>query len=137
MFCSVFDKFLIFLRTNIRDDHDYGVNDAGEDVPFKDIRKKLFLDFLGVNDNDSERRINRKGVYNSITYNYSDSEKVKFILLDTRFSRSDYAIPSIGAFKAGTLFGKFMPFLASITRSISALTGYVSLFLIIGLINMK
>jgi len=68
----------------IWDDHDYGINDGGNEYPMKDESKKLLLDFLDVpkaNDVWS-----RKGAYQS--YMLEDMYmKVKLLLLDTRYFR--------------------------------------------------
>ncbi len=67
------------------DDHEYGVNDGGAEYPQKVASQKLFLDFLGVPENDIRRH--RKGVYFSKNYNV-DGHQIKIILLDTRYFRT-------------------------------------------------
>jgi alkaline phosphatase D len=67
------------------DDHDYGLNDGGKEYEFKAESQQLFLDFLGVSENDERRE--RRGVY------YSDVIKtahgsVNIFVLDTRFFRT-------------------------------------------------
>lgn len=66
------------------DDHDYGVNDGGKEVPFKKESQQLFLDFLSV-PGDSPRR-KRAGVYSSHTFG-PPGKQVKVIVLDTRYHR--------------------------------------------------
>lgn len=66
------------------DDHDYGMNDGGKDFAKKKESKALMLDFLDVPANDAVRR--HEGVYSSHTYG-SGKQKVKVILLDTRYFR--------------------------------------------------
>ncbi|OII74014.1 uncharacterized protein cubi_02816 [Cryptosporidium ubiquitum] len=66
------------------DDHDYGVNDGGKEVLFKDVSQQLFLDFISV-PVDSPRR-NRKGVYSSHTFG-PPGKQIKVIILDTRYHR--------------------------------------------------
>ncbi|MBA4746383.1 MAG: alkaline phosphatase family protein [Muricauda sp.] len=68
------------------DDHDFGVNDGGSDFSIKAESQQVFLDFMGV-PKDSERR-DQKGVYASHEYKAS-SGKVKVIVLDTRYFRSE------------------------------------------------
>lgn len=89
------------------DDHDYGANDHGTQMSEKKERQNLFLDFLGVADEDKERRENRNGVYSSITFGEAP-QKVKVVLLDTRHSRDKHCIPSVGAaplpFGLGSVF---------------------------------
>jgi len=64
------------------DDHDYGLNNAGNEFSLKDISKKIFLDFW-KDPADSDRR-SRPGVYTS--YLYGDAaHKVQIILLDCRY----------------------------------------------------
>lgn len=67
------------------DDHDYGLNDGGEEFEFKDEAEQLFYDFLNEPKNSVLRK--RKGTYNSKTY-FSSVGSVKIILLDTRYFRS-------------------------------------------------
>lgn len=68
------------------DDHDFGANNVGKDYPLKEESRKIFLDFLGVNENDP--RWKRQGIYDSFEYGTGE-RKVKFIMLDTRFNRED------------------------------------------------
>ena len=66
------------------DDHDYGVNDGGKFYPKKNSSKELLLDFLDVPVNAKVR--NHAGVYQSYEAG-SGKNKIKFILLDTRYFR--------------------------------------------------
>lgn len=66
------------------DDHDYGVNDGGEDWTFKDESQQLFLDFFDVKDFERRRQ---KGVYHSVDFEVA-SHQIKLIILDTRYFRS-------------------------------------------------
>jgi alkaline phosphatase D len=68
------------------DDHDYGLNDGGASFHFKQTSQQLFLDFLGVSENDTRR--NREGVYHSTLFKLKNG-KIKIIVLDTRYFRSD------------------------------------------------
>lgn len=68
------------------DDHDYGLNDGGANFEDKEESQQLFLDFLGLSENDPRRT--QKGVYHSKTYKVKGS-RIKIIILDTRYFRSD------------------------------------------------
>lgn len=67
------------------DDHDYGLNDGGEEFHAKSGSQELFLDFMNVDSNDKRRE--REGVYHSETIDTKDGS-VKIIVLDTRYFRS-------------------------------------------------
>jgi alkaline phosphatase D len=71
--------------TGTWDDHDYGLNDGGEEFLAKKESQQVFLDFLGVSKNDKRR--SREGVYSSQMVN-SPKGKIKIIVLDTRYFRS-------------------------------------------------
>ncbi len=70
------------------DDHDYGLNDAGKEYAKRDSSQQLFLDFLGVPEDDPRRE--REGVYAAHTYG-PEGRRVKVILLDTRYHRDSLA----------------------------------------------
>jgi len=67
------------------DDHDYGLNDGGEEFTSKAASQEVFLDFMEVPE-DSPRR-KREGVYTSYTYDLP-AGSVKILVLDTRYFRS-------------------------------------------------
>lgn len=67
------------------DDHDYGMDDAGQEYGPKAESQKLFLDFWGV-PVDSPRR-QQEGVYSSEMIG-PPGQRVQFILLDTRTFRT-------------------------------------------------
>jgi alkaline phosphatase D len=71
------------------DDHDYGENDAGRFYPKRDSSQQLFLDFMGVPEDDPRRT--REGVYAAHTYG-PPGQRVKVILLDTRYHRDSLAV---------------------------------------------
>ena len=74
---------------SIWDDHDYGINDGGRNWEYKNIAKKLFLDFFSVNSNDI--RYKRDGIYNSndiLLFN----KKIKIVSLDTRYFKDDFIL---------------------------------------------
>lgn len=75
------------------DDHDYGSNDCGKELPNRTERQNLLLDFLG---DESEERRKRNGVYSTVSFG-KIPEKTKVIFLDTRSGRSKHCIPSVGA----------------------------------------
>ena len=79
----------------IWDDHDYGLNDAGKEYPFKENSKNLFLNFWNIPEDDIRR--SRKGLYHDLLYNIGN-KKIQILLLDTRTFR-DKLTPSdkIGA----------------------------------------
>lgn len=67
------------------DDHDYGLNDGGNDFPKRQDAQRVFMDFWKV-PQDSERR-KQPGVY------YSEilgpvGQRVQILMLDTRYFRS-------------------------------------------------
>ena len=68
------------------DDHDYGLNDGGENYSQKDSVQQIFLDFFDVPSDDPRRE--QKGIYFSEEFKVNDS-LIKIIILDTRFFRSD------------------------------------------------
>ena len=67
------------------DDHDYGLNDGGEEWIAKDESQQVFLDFMGVPENSPRRT--RKGIYTSHDYEIG-AGRVKLLMLDTRYFRS-------------------------------------------------
>ncbi|MDB4673439.1 alkaline phosphatase family protein [Verrucomicrobiales bacterium] len=73
------------------DDHDYGLNDEGEENPAKEAAQGVFLDFLKVAE-DSPRR-ERDGIYHVETFSEGD-KTLQVIVLDTRYFRS--ALKSAG-----------------------------------------
>jgi alkaline phosphatase D len=96
------------------DDHDYGGNDYGNEMPQRKERQDLLLDFLNVLWTSPRRR--RKGVYSSVTYG-TPPRMVKVIVLDTRSGRDRHCIPSVGA---APLPGGIGSLIACITRFITA-----------------
>lgn len=97
------------------DDHDYGANDYGKQMPQRKERQDLLMDFLDVPLHSKRRQ--RKGVYSSVTYGAAP-KMVKIILLDTRSGRDTHCIPSIGAISLPGGIGSLM---ASLTRYFSSL----------------
>jgi len=68
------------------DDHDYGLNDSGAEFREKDASRENFLDFWGI-PKKSPRRSN-PGVFDArVVERYG--HRIQFIILDTRFFRSE------------------------------------------------
>lgn len=67
------------------DDHDYGLNDGGEDYEMRKESQQLFLDFFDVPKNDPRRE--REGVYHSELFE-TENGSIKVIILDTRYFRT-------------------------------------------------
>jgi len=93
-----------------------GIADAFSNVGVvdRDIRQDIYLDFLDVN--DQARRM-RDGVYSSTVLGHG-SKTVKIIILDTRYSRGDFVIPSVASFR-------FMGGFAVASRLLSTIMGLV------------
>ena len=71
----------------IWDDHDYGINDGGKNWKYKNIAKKLFLDFFSVDNDDV--RFKREGIYHSKDFELFN-KKIKIVSLDTRYFKDDF-----------------------------------------------
>ena len=69
----------------IWDDHDYGLNDGGNEYTLKKDSQMLFLDFWKVDKQDDRHK--REGIYFSETRQIKD-KKILLIGLDTRYFRS-------------------------------------------------
>jgi len=70
----------------IWDDHDYGLNDGGQNFALRAEAQDLFLNFWDIPQSDA--RHSREGIYFSKTLNI-DNKRVKIIAMDTRYFRSD------------------------------------------------
>jgi|TARA_B110000495_G_scaffold70409_1_gene60044 alkaline phosphatase D len=66
------------------DDHDYGLNDGGNEYLFKKESKELFLDFWNIPPNDPRRL--RSGLYHDMSMDFK-GKRMQFIFLDTRSFR--------------------------------------------------
>ena len=69
----------------IWDDHDYGLNDGGNEYTLKKDSQKLFLDFWQIDKQDDRHK--REGIYFSEIRQIKD-KKILLIGLDTRYFRS-------------------------------------------------
>jgi len=69
------------------DDHDYGLSDADENNPYKDIAKNMFLDFFHIQ--DERRTRTNDGVYKAFEWG-PVGKRTQLIILDTRYSRSNF-----------------------------------------------
>jgi alkaline phosphatase D len=88
------------------DDHDYGLNDGGQEFPKKDESKIELLRFLDL-ENNSELN-SHKGVYHSSVITTSDN-KIKTIFLDTRTFRTELQISTIQGRRYDTInVGSFL-----------------------------
>ncbi|MDG2193345.1 MAG: alkaline phosphatase D family protein [Polaribacter sp.] len=67
------------------DDHDYGLNDGGEEFHVKEESQQLFLDFIAVPKEDIRRK--QEGVYHSQIFETAKGS-IKIIILDTRYFRT-------------------------------------------------
>jgi alkaline phosphatase D len=68
------------------DDHDFGANDAGGSFAFKERAEQIYESYWGSSDDVKSR----PGVYESRIVG-PEGKRVQFIILDTRFFRSDLA----------------------------------------------
>ncbi len=67
------------------DDHDYGLNDGGQEFRLKETAKRSFLDFFCVPSDDPVR--SRQGTYQSRVIG-PPGKTTQILLLDTRWNRS-------------------------------------------------
>ena len=67
------------------DDHDFGLNDAGGDWPYKAKSQEIYYQAWDIKKNDPRRH--RGGVYHSVMLGKQD-KRLQIILLDTRYFRS-------------------------------------------------
>jgi alkaline phosphatase D len=79
------------------DDHDYGGNDLGKDMPDKEARADAFFEFLNLTrPKQDETGKHRPGVYSSVSFGKAPNQ-VHVILLDTRWHREDHCVPSVAS----------------------------------------
>lgn len=78
------------------DDHDFGGNDMGKEMPDQVARRDAFWEFLGYTPPSPDDQ--RQGVYHSVTLG-EPPHQVKLILLDTRSFREYHCgIPSLATY---------------------------------------
>lgn len=81
------------------DDHDYGLNDGGEEYEMRKESQQLFLDFMDVPKDDPRRE--REGIYHAEIFETTKGS-IKIIVLDTRYFRT-------GLTKSETQNRRFQP----------------------------
>lgn len=71
----------------VYDDHDFGLNDGGEDNPIKKQAKSLFIDYIIEDDFEQKEQLKNadRGLFYSVKY---DVYNVELIVLDTRYHRT-------------------------------------------------
>ena len=85
------------------DDHDYGANDAGNELPSRHQRRQLFQQFLNYSQDLQAKIDARNGLYHSIDFlqtstdTQNQTQRIKLIVLDTRWNRDSHCIPSVAA----------------------------------------
>jgi alkaline phosphatase D len=98
-------------------DRDYGLNQGGKQHPTKDSIKRKHLDFLDIPKN---RKVwERPGVFDTYTFG-PEAQKVRVILLDTRYFRDDIPIDSVGLDTADLLGQQQWIWLDSVLRTSEA-----------------
>ena len=99
------------------DDHDYGGNDRGNDMPQRMERAQLFYDFLRQsiprdeditnNRHHTDGRLSepkeREGIYYSVEFRKTNpTSAIRILFLDTRYHRTAHCLPSLaGQFPLG------------------------------------
>jgi alkaline phosphatase D len=91
----------LFPMVSTLDDHDYGMNQAFDENPYKDVAQQHFLDFFQVPATDERRlRSGKDGIYTAFTFGEVDendvSSVVQIILMDLRYNRSDLKKTMLG-----------------------------------------
>jgi alkaline phosphatase D len=72
------------------DDNDYAQNDGNKYFIYKDVVKKLYLNFLDEPINSKRRKIGR-GMYETYTFGHTLSHRsVRIILLDVRYHKTSF-----------------------------------------------
>lgn len=92
------------------DDHDYGLNDAGRFLDFKEQRRELYNEFIGMDES-----ADTDGVYNRVSL-VSEGNEISIINLDTRHNRDSHFIPSVGGLSRlpfGAVIAAFVRLLTS------------------------
>lgn len=76
----------------VYDDHDFGGNDVGSELEYKEESQAEFLRFINVS---THARLIRRGAYSSHLYGPTRDRRIKVIMLDTRYHRDAHFIPSV------------------------------------------
>ena len=71
----------------IWDDHDYGMNDSGAEYAEKEASRRILLEFFAEPQN-SPRWLQDGGIYTSYEFGEDPTQKVRLILLDSRWDRT-------------------------------------------------
>ena len=74
------------------DDHDYGRNDAGADLPVRYQSERLFEHIWPLPQKTVDPRIGRDGVFHAATFG-PENRRVQVLILDTRFFRGSLEDP--------------------------------------------
>ena len=119
------------------DDHDMGVNDGGSSVKDRFERRQIYNQFINQPmhkfiqtdiDTDTSKvtpeTIPNLPLYKTFTTVSEDkSHSIKFILLDTRYDRSDHIIPSIGS--SSHPYHRYTPLSALVAAAIRGLSSTI------------
>lgn len=85
----------------IWDDHDFGLNDGGADMPYRQRAKDLFLEFFDIAADDERRA--RDGLYFARSFG-PEGRRLQLIFLDTRWFRSPLVAP-----EPRPQYGRYVP----------------------------
>jgi alkaline phosphatase D len=90
------DRNSQMMVAGVWDDHDYGGNDMGAEMPDKIERRDAFWDFLDYGTAGTKRhqpeRWKHNGMYHSV---HLADGKVRVLVLDTRWFREKHCLPSV------------------------------------------
>lgn len=79
------------------DDHDYGLNNAGAEMPVRYESERLFETVWPLPQDIEDPRAGRDGIYHAVTLGPS-GQRVQLILLDTRFFRGPLDSPDTSTY---------------------------------------
>lgn len=108
------------------DDHDMGVNDGGSSVKDRFKRRQIYNEFINQPMHKSIKIENPIIIPNLPLYKTfttvsdDDSHSIKFIILDTRYDRSDHIIPSVGS--PNHPYYKYTPLAASVAAAVRGIS---------------
>ncbi len=93
----------------VYDDHDFGVNNGGKEYKMKKQSRDILFNFLEIPKDSPFRK--REGAYQSCTFKSTNNNKIKVILLDTRYFRDELEETNSSKFrfyinKNGDILGK-------------------------------